>query len=89
MWGFLPVGAALVQKVQILNQQTEERNHNSRLQLAVIWFWLAAASPVPPHGRLQYCPIIAEIIARIHLTLQRLELGEGVQFGPLAWKERG
>jgi len=62
-----PVGAALVEEVEVLDEQREE-GHDDALALVL-------GAGRAPHGRLQRRPVAAKVGRRIHLMFQDRELG--------------
>lgn len=69
-----PVCTAFVEKIQVFNQQAEERNHYF---LSVVY-----SASRPPHGCFQRGPVTREVARRIHLVLQNREFS-GLDLVPL------
>lgn len=71
---YSPIRAALVQKVQILDEQTEKR-HDDTLPFV-------RCAGGSPHGRLERRSVAVEVTGRVHLVLENHEFGR-LRFRPL------
>ena len=73
MAAFLAIGTALVEEVEILDQQGEKWNDH--------FFTVAGGALGPPHGGFEGGPVTVEIAGWVHLVFENFEFLH-VDFGP-------